>query len=101
MARANGGVIGKVNKTSFGKCTVTDTTCTGSTTFSLNKVGAIANRVEMNYYDRETGQRHRVTGVGYLIRKYREIRPSRRHYQWIRELVRYLSQTHGISSVEL
>ena len=84
-----------------GMCIFRRQICTGSTTFSLNKVGGIADRLEMNYYDRETGQRHRVTGVGYLIRKYREIRPRRRHYQWIRELVRYLSQTHGISSVEL
>ena len=29
---ANGGIIGAVNKTSFGKNTVTSTTCTGSTT---------------------------------------------------------------------
>ena len=32
MARTNGGIIGKVNKTSFGKCTVTSKTSTGTFT---------------------------------------------------------------------
>ena len=32
MARSNGGIIGKVNKTSFGKCTVTVHTSTGTKT---------------------------------------------------------------------
>jgi len=35
MARSNGGIIGKVNKTSFGKCRVTTTTSTGSTTLTM------------------------------------------------------------------
>ena len=29
MARSNGGIIGKTNKTSFGKCTVTSKTSSG------------------------------------------------------------------------
>jgi len=32
MARTNGGIIGKSNKTSFGKCTVTVKTSTGCVT---------------------------------------------------------------------
>ena len=32
MARSNGGIIGKSNKASFGKCTVTSKTSTGSIT---------------------------------------------------------------------
>ena len=32
MARTNGGIIGKTNKTSFGKCTVTSKTSTGCVT---------------------------------------------------------------------
>ena len=32
MARTNGGIIGKSNKTSFGKCTVTTKTSSGSVT---------------------------------------------------------------------
>ena len=32
MARTNGGIIGKTNKTSFGKCTVTTQTSTGCLT---------------------------------------------------------------------
>ena len=32
MARSNGGIIGKINKTSFGKCTVTSKTSTGTFT---------------------------------------------------------------------
>ena len=32
MARSNGGIIGKTNKTSFGKCTVTTKTSTGNIT---------------------------------------------------------------------
>ena len=32
MARTNGGIIGKTNKTSFGKCTVTTKTSSGSLT---------------------------------------------------------------------
>ena len=34
MARSNGGIIGKINQTSFGKCKVTSTTSTGSSTFT-------------------------------------------------------------------
>ena len=33
MARTNGGLIGKRNVTSFGKCTVTSHTSTGTKTF--------------------------------------------------------------------
>jgi len=32
MARSNGGIIGKTNKTSFGKCTVTSKTSSGCLT---------------------------------------------------------------------
>ena len=32
MAKSNGGIIGKSNKTSFGKCTVTSKTSTGAIT---------------------------------------------------------------------
>ena len=32
MARGNGGIIGKTNQTSFGKCTVTTKTSSGSIT---------------------------------------------------------------------
>ena len=32
MARSNGGIIGKVNKASFGKCTTTTITATGTHT---------------------------------------------------------------------
>ena len=34
MARSNGGIIGTSNQTSFGKCTVTTTIATGSTTLT-------------------------------------------------------------------
>ena len=32
MARSNGGIIGKINKSSFGKCKVTSKTSTGTIT---------------------------------------------------------------------
>jgi hypothetical protein len=34
MARSNGGIIGTTNQSSFGKCTVTTTIATGSTTLT-------------------------------------------------------------------
>ena len=83
-ASSNGGIIGKTNKTSFGKCSVTTQTGTGAIT---TKSGTRVIKTLMNIYDffgnravslcREMTKLYEQNYFGYINQVVKEIETSK------------------------